>query len=137
MLRIRRKLAAVNRDNQVERPWYQMSRDTVAPKIDEEYITQVSEEMENKAIKKVPPDFSGTDSRIRGALSNIYDFILNSQFLVQHGSIPGTSRDTIRENQEINENRSQNDPHREVDRREEGSSHTLIAGLHAVLHNLW
>ena len=119
----------------MERPWNNMSRDTVARKIDEEYISQASEEMESKATKKVPPEFSRTDSGIRVVLSNIYDFVLNSQFLVQHGSIPGTSRDTIRESQEINENRSQVDRHPEVDRREEESSHTVIPGLHAVLHN--
>ena len=69
-LRIERKLAAVTRETQEENPRNGQSRNTSVPRINEEYITQVSEEIEGRVSKKLSQEFNATESRILGALSN-------------------------------------------------------------------
>ena len=51
-LRGKRKLAAVARETQEENPRNGKSRNTSVPRI-EEYITQVSEEIEGRVTKKL------------------------------------------------------------------------------------
>ena len=48
-----KKLFAVIRDNQEDNPRNNLSRDTNARRLTEEYITQVSEEMEDKVTRKM------------------------------------------------------------------------------------
>ena len=54
-LRNKRKLAAVTRETQEENPRNGQSRNTSVPRINEEYITQVSEEIEGRITKKTVP----------------------------------------------------------------------------------
>ena len=54
-LRNKRKLAAVTRETQEENPMNGQSRNTSVPRINEEYITQVSEEIEGRITKKTVP----------------------------------------------------------------------------------
>ena len=54
-LRHKRKLAAVTRETQEEHPRNGQSRNTSVPRINEEYITQVSEEIEGRVSKKTVP----------------------------------------------------------------------------------
>ena len=61
-------------------------------------------------------EISTTKSRILGALSKLDTFLLHSQVLVQSGSLPGTSRDTFREEMQLEQDCAQNDSHPEVDR---------------------
>ena len=58
------KLAAVSRETQEEHPRNGQSRDTSIPRINEEYITQVSEEIEGRFTKKLSREISRTESRI-------------------------------------------------------------------------
>ena len=53
ILRSKRKLAAVTRKGQKEHPRDGQSRNTSVPRINEDYITQVSEELEGRVNKKL------------------------------------------------------------------------------------
>ena len=76
-LRNKRKLAAVTRKTQEEPLRNGQSRNTSVPRINEEFITQVSEEIEGRVSKKLSQEFSRTESRILGALSKLDEFLLN------------------------------------------------------------
>ena len=52
-LRNKRKLAAVTTETQEEHPSNSQSLTTSVPRIDEAYITQVSEEIESRVLKKL------------------------------------------------------------------------------------
>ena len=113
-LRIKRKLAAVIRETQEEHPRNGQSRNTCVPRINEEYIPQVSEEVECRVTKKLFEEFSRTESRILGALSKLDEFLLNPQITTHSRTVPGTFRNTNVENQGTNEDDSQSDPHPEA-----------------------
>ena len=88
-LRNKRKLAAVTRGTQDKNPRNGQSRNTSVPRINEEYVTQVSEEIEGKVTKNLSQEFSRTESRILGALSKLDEFLLNQQY----GRIPKPFRE--------------------------------------------
>ena len=113
-LRNKRKLAAVTRETQEEKPWNGQSRNTSVPKINEEYITQVSVEVEGRVTKKPSQEFRRTESRISGALSKLDEFLLNPQIRTLSGTVPGTFRNTNVENQGTNEDDSQSDSNPEA-----------------------
>ena len=100
-LRNKRKLAAVTRETQEEHPR-------------SGYISQVSEEIEGRVSKKLSQEFSMTESRIFGALSNLDEFLLNQQLRTHSQTVPGTFRNTDVENQGTNEDDSRSDPHPEA-----------------------
>ena len=108
------KLAAVTRETQEENPRNGQSRNTSVPRINEEYITQVSEEIEGRISKKLSQEFSGTESRILGALTKLDEFLSNQQIHTLFETVPGTFRNTNVENRATNENDSQSDPHPEA-----------------------
>ena len=93
-LRNERKLAAVTRETQEEHPDNGQSRNTSVPRIDEEYITQISQEIENRFTKKLSQEFSRTESRILGALSKLDEFLLKPHIRTHSGTVPGTFRNT-------------------------------------------
>ena len=113
-LRNKRKMAAVTRETQEENLRNGQSRNTSVPRINEEYITQVSEQIEGRVTKKLSQEFSRTESRILGALSKLDEFLLNQQVRTHCKTVPGTFRNTNVENQGTNEDDSQSDPHPEV-----------------------
>ena len=113
-LRNKRKLAALTRETQEEHPRNGQSRNTSVPKINEQYITQVSEEIAGRFIRKLSQEFSRTESRILGALSKLDKFLLNLQIRTHSGTVPGSFRNTNVENQGTNEDDSQSDPHPEA-----------------------
>ena len=108
-LRNRRKLAAVSRETP-ENTRNTQSRNTIDPEMPEEYISQVSEEIEGGVTKKLSKEFSRTESRILGALSKLDDFLLNSQVRTCSVAVPGTSRNSNSENREPTGHRSLDDP---------------------------
>ena len=114
-VRNKRKLAAVTRETQEENPRNGQSRNTSVPRINEEYITQVSERIEGRVTKKLSQEFSRTESRILSALSKLDEFLLNPQIRTHSGTVPGTFRNTNVENQGTNEDDSQSEPHPEAD----------------------
>ena len=109
-LRNKRKLVAVTRETQEEHPRNGPSQNTSVPRINEEYITEVCEEIEGKVTKKLS-EFSRTESRILGALSKLDEFFLNPQIRTHSRTVPGTFRNTNVENQRLIEDDSQSDPH--------------------------
>ena len=112
-LRNKRKLAAVTRETQEENPRNGQSRNTPVPRIPEEYITQVSEEIDGRITKKLSQEFNRIESRILGALSKLDEFLSNQQIQTHSKTVPGTFRNTNVENQGTNEDDSQSDPHPE------------------------
>ena len=120
-LRNKRKLAAINRDDHEDHLRNNQDRNTNSHGIQEDYINQVSEEIEGRLKKKLSQEFSRAESRILGALSQPGEFLLNPQARVHSGPVPETSRKSSRENQGTNEARSQNDPHSVVE--------TILTGI--------
>ena len=114
MLRNKRKLAAVTRKTQEEHPRNGHSRNTSVPSINEEHITQLSEEIEGRVTKKLSPDYSKTESRILGTLSKLDEFLQNQQIRMHSGTVPETFRNTNVDNQGTNEDDSMSDPHPEA-----------------------
>ena len=108
-LRKKRKLAAVTRETQEEHPRNGQSRNTSVPRINEEYITQISQEIERRVTKKLSQEFSWTESRILGALSKLDEYLLNQQIRTHSGTVPGKFRNTNVINQGTNEDNSQSD----------------------------
>ena len=113
-LRNKRKLAAVTRETHEENPRNGQSRNTSVPRNNEEYITQVSEQIEGRVTKKLTQEFSRTESRILGALSKLDEYLLNQQITTHSGTVPGTFRNTNVDNQGTNEDDSMGDPHPEA-----------------------
>ena len=113
-LRNKRKLAAVTRKTQEEHPRNGQSRNTSVPRINEEYITQLSEEIEGRVTKKLSQEYSRTESRILGTLSKVDEFLLNQQIRMHYGTVPETFRNTNVDNQGTNEDDSMSDPHPEA-----------------------
>ena len=113
-LRNKRKLAAVTGETQEENPRNGQSRNTSVPRINEEYMTQISEEIEGRVSKKLSQEFSRTESRILGALTKLDEFLSNQQIHTHFETVPGTFRNTNVENQGTNEDDSQSGPHPEA-----------------------
>ena len=77
-LRNKRKLAAVSRETP-EGSTGSRRRSVVDPELTQDYISQISEEIEGRVTKKLPKEFNKTESRILGALSKLDEFLLNPQ----------------------------------------------------------
>ena len=69
ILRNKRKLAALNKLNCEEHPRNNMAQNSNVPRSQEDYITQVSEEIEGRVTKKLSQEFSRTENRILDALA--------------------------------------------------------------------
>ena len=113
-LRNKRKLPAVNRDNHGDDPRNGQARNTIFFKVQEEFFTQVSEEVEARVTQKLSWEFSKREGRFLGALSPLDECVQNPQPRVHPGTAPETSRILDRGNQGTNEDHSQNDSHPEV-----------------------
>ena len=113
-LRKKRKLAAVTRETQEEHPRNGQSRNTSVPRINEESISQLSEEIKGRVSIKLSQEFSRTESRILGALSKLDEFLLNQQIRMHSGTVPERFRNTNVDNQGTNEDDSMSDPHPEA-----------------------
>ena len=107
-LRNKRKLAAVSRETP-ESTSNSQSQNTLDPEIVQEYISQVSEEIEGRVTKKFSKEFSRTEFRILRALSKLDEFLLNPQVRTCCVAVPGTSRNSDSGNRESNRDRSPND----------------------------
>ena len=108
-LRNKRKLAAVSRETP-ENTSNSQSQNTLDPETAQEYISQVSEEIEGRVTKKLSKEFSRTESRILDALSKLDEFLLNPQVRTCSVAVPGTSRNIDSENWESSGDRSLGDP---------------------------
>ena len=113
-LRNKRKLAAVSRETP-ESTRSGRAPNILDPELTQEYISQVSEEIEGRVTKKLSKEFSRTESRILGALSKLDEFLLNPRVRTCSVVAPGTSRSSDLENQGTTEDRPSDDPGPEVE----------------------
>ena len=113
-LRIQQKIAALNKKKCEEHPQSNMAQNTNVPTSKEDYITQFSEEIEGRVMKKLSKEFSRTESRILGALSHLNKFLLNPLIQGHSGCAQEASRNTPGTNRGTNEDDSQSDPHPEA-----------------------
>ena len=107
-LRNKRKLAAVSRETP-ENARKSQSLNTLDPEMAQEYISQVSLEIEVRVTKKLSKEFSRTESRILCALSKLDELLLNPQVRTCSVAVPGTSRNNNSENREPTGDRSLTD----------------------------
>ena len=112
-LRNKRKLAAVSRETP-EGSRSSRGQNVLDPELTQDYISQVSEEIEGKATKKLSKEFSKTESRILGALSKLDEFLLNPQVRTCSVAVQGTSRNANSENRETHGDRSSDDSYPEM-----------------------
>ena len=110
-LKNKRKLATVSRENP-EGSRSGRGRNVLDPELTQDYISQVSEEIEGRVTKRLSKEFNKTESRILGALSKLDEFLLNPQVRTC-SVIQGASRNANSENREIHGDRSSNDPYPE------------------------
>ena len=97
-LRNKRKLAAVSREtpesSRSSRGW-----NVLDPELTQDYVSQVSEEIEGRVTKKLSKEFNKAESRILGALSKLDEFLLNPQVRTC-SVVQGASRNANSENRE-------------------------------------
>ena len=87
----KRNFAAVSRETP-ESTRNSRGQNTLDPELTQDYISQVSEEIERRVTKKLSKEFSRTESRILGTLSKLDEFFLNPQVRTCSVAVPGTSR---------------------------------------------
>ena len=112
--RNKRKLAALKKENCKEHPRSNLAQNSIAPRSQEDYITQVSEEIEGRVTKRLSKEFSRTENRILGALARLDDFLMNPLLPGHSGTTPEPSRNALSISQGTNEDDSQNDPRPEA-----------------------
>ena len=134
MFRNKRKFAAVSRETQ-EHSRHSQSQNTFVPGITEEYLTHVSQAIESRMAEKLSQEFSGTESRILGALPKVDEFLLNPQVRTLSGTVPGTSRNNGPENREPTRDRSQSDPYPEVEFSTSWTSNSVDSDQEETSHN--
>ena len=105
------KLAALNKKNCYEHPSSNLEQNSNVPRSQEDYITEVSEEIEGRVTKMLPQEFSRTENRILRALARLDDFLMNPQLQGNSGSTLETSRNMFSISQGMNEDDSQSKPH--------------------------
>ena len=86
--RNKRELATLNKENCEEHPRSNLAQNSGAPRSQEGYITQVSEEIEGRVTNRLSKEFSKTENRILGALARLDDFFMNPLLPGISGAIP-------------------------------------------------
>ena len=96
-LRNKRKLAAVSRETP-ESTRNSRAQNILDHESAQDYISQVSEEIEGRVTKKLSKEFIKTESRTLGALSKLDEFLLNPKVPTCSVAVPGTSGNSNSEN---------------------------------------
>ena len=91
-----------------------MAQNSSAPRSQEDYLTQVSEEIEGKVTKRLSKEFSRTENSILSALARLDDFLTNPLLPGHSGTTPEPSRNALTTSQGTNEDDSQKDPRPEA-----------------------
>ena len=112
--RNKRKLAALNKEICEGHPRSNLAQNSSAPRSQEDYITQVFEEIEGRVTKTLSKGFSRTENRILGALARLDDFLMNPLLPGHSGTTPEPTRNALNTSQGTNDDDSQNDPHPEA-----------------------
>ena len=112
--RNKRKLAALIKGNCEEHPRSNLAQNSNVPRSQEDFITQVSEEIEGRVTKKLSQEFSRTEKRILGALARLDEFLMNPLIQGHSGTAPETSPNVFSIDEETNEDDSRSDFHPEA-----------------------
>ena len=112
-LRKKRKLATVSRET-LEGSRSSRGQNVLDPELTQDFISQVSEEIEGRVTKQLSKEFNKTESRILGALSKLDEFLLNTQVRTCSVAVRGMSRNANSDNRETHGDHSSNDPYPEV-----------------------
>ena len=99
-LRNKRRLPAVSRETP-EGSRSGRGQNVLYPELTQDYISQVSEEIEGRVTKKLSKEFNKTESRILGALSKLDEFLLSPQVRTCSVAVQGTSRNASSQNREL------------------------------------
>ena len=91
-------------------PRINLAQSSNVPRSQEEYITQVPEEMEGKVTEKLSQEFSRTKNRVLGALARLDKFFMNPLLQGHSGATPETSRNVFSRSQGTKEDDSQSNP---------------------------
>ena len=113
-LRNLRKTADLRKENGEEHLKGNLAQNSNAPRSQEGYITQVSEEIKDRVTRKLSQEFGGTESRILDAKSCLEEFLLKPLLRGHSRTTPETSRDALGTKQGTNENDSQIETHPEM-----------------------
>ena len=113
--RNKKKLAALNKENCEKHPSSNLVQNSSVSRSQEDYKTQVCEEIEERVTKKLSQEFSRTENRILGAIARLDDFLMNPLLQGQSGTNPEMSRKMFGIKQGTNEDDSQSNPHPKAD----------------------
>ena len=113
-LRNKLKLPAVSGEAE-ERTRNCQSQIKFVPEITQDYITQVSEEMEAIVTKNLTQETSRTQSCILGILFKLYDFFVTPQTRTLSGTVPETSQNNDVQSRDLFVDRSRSEPHHELE----------------------
>ena len=107
-----------------------MAKTSDVPKSQEDYITQVSEEVEGRVTKKLSQEFSRTENQILGALVRLDDFLMNPLIQGHSRTTPETSRNVVSISQGANEDDSQMTPNSSPE-----NCHDMVTGATEQIRN--
>ena len=93
--RNKRKLAALNNENREEHPRSSLAQNSKVQRSQEDYITQILEQIGGRVTEKMSQEFSRTENRMLGALARLYDFPMNPLIQGHSGTAPETSRNAL------------------------------------------
>ena len=133
-LRNKRKLIAVLRETP-ESTRNSRTQNTLDPELTQDYISQVSEEIERRVTKKLSKEFSRTESGILGALSKLDKFLLNPQVRTCSVAAPGKPRNRNSENREPTGDCSSDNPCPKVRFSSHHSGHLNSSEVEEYPHN--
>ena len=91
-LRNKKKLAPLNKEICEGHTRRNLAQILNVPRSQEDYITQVSDEIEGRVTNKVSQEFIRTENLFLGALSRLDDFLMNPLFQGHSGTAPETSQ---------------------------------------------
>ena len=113
-LRNKRNMAALNKKICEEHPRSNQGQNSIVPRSQEDYITQVFEKFWGRVTKKLSQEISKTENRILGTLSGLDHLFMNPLIQGHSGTAPGTSRNAFGTNRGTNEDDFLSDPHPEA-----------------------
>ena len=88
-----------------------MAQNSNVRRSQEQYATQVSEEIEGRVTTRLSKEFSRTENRILGALARLDDFFMRPLIQGHPGTAPETSQNAFGTKQGTTEDDSQRDLH--------------------------
>ena len=112
--RNKRNLAALDKENCEEYPRSNLAQNSGAPRSQEDYTTQASEEIEGRVTKRLSKEFSRTKNCILGALARLDGLLMNPLLPGRSGTTPEPTGIALNTSQGMNEDDSQNDLHPEA-----------------------